>query len=99
MKEKYTLIERIPIPSDKYTLQDLNELNPDLGERIFKIIERTQDYASMISAQSEVEELLKKENLTPQDIFVERGFAEGLTISEAYSNASRNYQFMDQLNM
>ena len=99
MEERYTLKERILIPSNKFTLQDLNELNSGLGERIFGILERTQGYSSMLSAQSEVEKLLQKENLSPQDIFVERGLVEGLTISEAYSNAAKNYPFMDQLGM
>jgi len=80
----------------RFSLDDLNELSEGLGDRICRLIDGHNNYAGSLQAKKEIDGLLATHKLNDDDVMVNRGLAEGLTIKAAFANASSNYQFQDQ---
>ncbi len=82
--------------NNKFSLDDLNELSERLGDRICALLHRHKNWWDYLQAEKEINDLLIANKLSADDVLVNRGLAEGLTIQTAFENASRNYQFHDQ---
>lgn len=90
----------------KYTfLSDLNKLSDGLADNILSLIESLNVNPlpdnwiwKLPRTQEEVKKILKKENLSNDDIIIDSGSAKGLTIRTAFEVASNNYILQAQLN-
>jgi len=85
------------LDKNKFSLDDLNELTEGLGDRILTLLDGHRDWWSCQRAEKEVNQLLTANELTPSDVLVNKGLAEGLTIKTAFENARFIYEFQGRL--
>lgn len=84
---------------DKYSLEDLNELAAGLGDHVYCLLDSVSSFSSLCDAQEKIEKMLAKKGIKTEDVFVEKGMAEGRTISEAIKIAVAGYQFQNQFDV
>lgn len=83
---------------ERFSLEDLNKLSEGLGDRICSLFDFPNDEYAYREARKKIEELLLANKLESDDVLVNRGMAEGLTIKEAFCNAENYYKFQCRFN-
>ena len=96
IKFKSSLYLRIRMVHDKYDLNDLNELEPSMGDKIYSLLQniRSNNY---FSTREDIVSLLENEGIETKEVFIEKGLASGLILEVALSKAAYNCEMADRL--
>ena len=86
-------------PQNTLSLEELDGLASGLGDTIHKLLESHSNYARFLEVKGEVDRLLGNADLSPKEVYVEKGSAKGLTVQGAFEACSREYQFDGQLDL
>ena len=73
-----------------YNLDDLNELSPQAGDKLRFLLDGVRNWSSLLDAEKKIKELLSKIRVKAEEVFINKGMAEGLRLNEALKQARRS---------
>ncbi|MFA6170978.1 MAG: hypothetical protein WC715_00745 [Patescibacteria group bacterium] len=73
-----------------FNLDDLNELSPQAGDKVRCLLDGVRNWSSLLDAEKRIKELLSKIRVKAEEVFINKGMAEGLHLNEALKQARRS---------
>lgn len=81
---------------NKVMIDDLNELETGLGDKVLKLVEGHNSYGALNRAIEEITGLLTETGFTPDEIYVDKGGRRKKSLTTVFRDDASAYQFADQ---